>query len=381
MRFSRYLDIAPLLEKRSLFLLGPRQTGKTWWLRQSFPGVRLFNLLQSDVYQRLVSAPHQLREEILPDDKVVVIDEVQKVPELLDEIHYLIEERGINFLLTGSSARRLKAGRANLLGGRARVQNFHPLSWIELGQDFDLMKALTYGLLPSIYLSDEPRLDLHAYAGVYLKEEIAAEGVSRNIAAFSRFLEVAALNQGELINYTNIANDSQTSVSTIRAYYQVLEDTLLGFQLLPWTKSIKRKAISTSKFYFFDIGVARNLQGRHTLERASADFGNAFESYIFHELKTYTDYRHKGLLDLHFWRSKSGYEVDFILGESTAIEVKSAKNVTPKMFKGMMALNEEQLFKNKIIVTPDTVVRNTEEKIQILPYQVFLEKLWGDELL
>jgi uncharacterized protein len=211
------------------------------------------------------------------------------------------------------------------------IRHFHPLCYTELGDDLNLHKALVCELLPSMYLDENPVEALEVYAGTYLKEEVVAEGAARNIPAFSRFIEVAALHNGQFINYTNVANDSQVAVSTVRDYCQILEDTLLGKQLVAWTGSKKRKAITASKFYFFDIGVARILQAKRTLERNSPDFGEAFETYICHELRSYIDYVHAGRLDLNYWRSTSSFEVDFILGRKTAIEVKASQNVTPEM--------------------------------------------------
>jgi predicted AAA+ superfamily ATPase len=381
MEIVRFLQTADLLQKKSLFLLGPRQTGKSWWIRRQFPDLKVYNLLKVEDYTRLAHSPSLIREELRPEDRYVVIDEIQKLPQLLDEVQLLIEERGTHFLLTGSSARKLRAKGINLLGGRARIRGFHPLSWVELQQNFDLMRALSFGLLPSIYLSEEPREDLLAYAGTYLTEEIASEAATKNVPAFSRFLEIAALHQAKLINYTNISNDAQVPVTTVRAYYQILEDTLLGSQLLPWTKSIKRKAISTAKFYFFDIGVARHLQKRTVLERNSSDFGDAFETYIHHELKTYNDYCHGGLLPMSFWRSKSGMEVDFLLGDEISVEAKSGAHVTDGMLKGLRALAEEKSIKHRFVVSPDTIERRTSDGIRIVPYSVFLSELWSGALL
>jgi len=377
MQIKRFLNPSELLQSKSFFLLGPRQTGKSWCIRNQLEGAKVYNLLKSEDFTRLARSPSLLREELREGEKYVVIDEIQKLPELLDEVQFLIDERNLHFLLTGSSARKLRSKNVNLLGSRARIRNFHTLSWIELGEHFDLRRALSFGLLPSIYLSEAPREDLLSYAGTYLREEIAAEGVAKNVPAFSRFLEIAALQQAQLLNYTNVANDSQVAVSTVRAYYQILEDTLLGTQLLPWKHSTKRKAISTAKFYFFDIGLARFLQGRSVLERNTAEFGEAFESYVYHELRTYIDYTPDGLLPLTFWRSTSGMEVDFILGDQTAIEVKSSSNITNTMLKGLRALSDERAFKHKLVVSPDTIRRSTPDGIVVLPYQEFLTELWA----
>jgi uncharacterized protein len=375
---KRYLDLSALASKKSFFLLGPRQTGKSWLIRDQLKGIKTYNLLESDTFAKLSKAPHRIREELTGSDRIIVIDEVQKLPQLLDEVQLLIEEKGTRFVLTGSSARKLRTGGANLLAGRALMRHFHPLCYAELGETLNLHKALACGLLPSMYLEEDPSEALEVYAGTYLKEEVIAEGAARNIPAFGRFLEVAALYNGRLINYTNVANDSQVAVSTVRDYYQVLEDTLLGKQLLAWTGSKKRKAITASKFYFFDIGVARILQGRRTLERNSSDFGEAFETYICHELRSYIDYVHAGRADLNYWRSTSSFEVDFILGRKTAIEVKASQNVTPKMLKGLKALQEEKFARRHVCVCLEKVPRKIDG-IEILPFKLFLQALWQGE--
>jgi uncharacterized protein len=377
---QRYLDLKALSSRKSHFLLGPRQTGKSWLIREQLRGVKVYNLLENDTYARLSRAPQRIREELTDQERLIVIDEVQRLPILLDEVQLLIEEKGVRFLLTGSSARKLKSGGANLLAGRALIRRMHPLSWIELKADFDLGRALTHGLLPSMYLMDDPSEDLQVYTGTYLKEEVVAEGAARNIPAFSRFLEVAALSNGRLVNYTNVANDSQVAVSTVRDYYQILEDTLLGTQLLAWRGSRKRKAITTSKFYFFDVGVTRTLQGRSSLDRNSADFGEALETYIYHEIRTYLDYRQGAGLELSYWRSTSGFEVDFLLAARTAIEVKASQNVTAAMLKGLHALREEQYTKRHICVCLEKTPRKTDG-IEVMPLEMFLQALWEGELV
>jgi len=376
---NRYLDLKALSSRKSYFILGPRQTGKTWLIRKQLKGAKIYNLLESDTFARLSRAPERIRQELTNTDKLIVIDEVQKLPILLDEVQLLIEEKGIRFILTGSSARKLRSGGANLLAGRALFRSLHPLCYAELKDKLDLNRALTHGLLPAMYLAEDPFEDLQAYTGTYLKEEVVAEGAARNVPAFSRFLEVAALNNACLINYTNVANDSQVAPSTVRDYYQILEDTLLGTQLLAWKSSKKRKAITTSKFYFFDVGITRALQGRRALDRNSADFGEAFETYIHHELRSYIDYCQPGKLALNYWRSTSGFEVDFILGDKIAIEVKASKNISPTMLKGLKALREENRQERYICVCLENTPRKTEA-IEIMPYDLFLRALWEGEL-
>lgn len=334
---------------------------------------RYYNLLQTDVYLKLSRAPQRLCQEITDDDRIVIIDEIQKLPILLDEVHNLIKEKGIHFLLTVSSARKLRNKGINLLGGRAGTRRLRPFILKELNGDFQLLKALDTGLIPSIYFSDAPFEDLEAYAGNYLREEIAAEAIVRNVPAFSRFLTVAGLCNGKIINYMNIASDAQVPRSTVQEYFQILRDTLLGDDLPAWRKSVKRKPVSTSKFYFFDIGIARFLQGRRGLEMRSPEFGEAFKAYIHHEIKTYCDY--KGGVDLCYWRATSGFEVDFVINGKTAIEVKGKANITKKDFKGLTAIKEEKLLKNYILVNLEDTTRKDGD-ICILPWKDFIANLW-----
>jgi uncharacterized protein len=373
----RLLDLARDAAKKSLFLFGPRQTGKTSLVQNTLGDVRVFSLLDSDLFLTLSRRPATLRELIRPADRLVVIDEIQKLPELLDEVHLLIESRRLRFVLTGSSARKLRRGGVNLLGGRARSRVLHPFVCRELGTAFDLRRALDTGLLPPIYLSDEPADDLGAYAGDYLRQEVAAEGLTRSVPAFSRFLEVAALCNGQLLNYSAIASDAQVPVSTVREYFQILEDTLIAQRLPPWKASRTRKPIVTPKLYFFDIGVARHLQQRRGLRVGSPEFGDAFEAYVHHELRTYVDYRGAG--ELCYWRSKSGFEVDFVLDGRTAIEVKGKAPVGQRDLRGLNALREEGLLERYLVVSLERLPR-THEGIEILPWQLFLDRLWAGGL-
>ncbi len=377
MDIPRQLDLRPLLEKKSHFLFGPRQTGKTYLVRRLFPDCRYYDLLQTDTYLKLSRAPHRLREEITERDRIVIIDEIQKLPILLDEVHGLIETKGVHFLLTGSSARKLRRGGINLLGGRARVKLLHPFIARELGEHFDLNRALEVGLIPSIYLSEDPAADLEAYVGAYLQEEVAAEAAVRNIPAFSRFLTVAGLCNGQIINYAKIANDAQVARSTVQEYFHILKDTLIGVELPAWRRSVKRKPFSTSKFFFADIGVARFLQQRRTLLPGAPEYGEAFEAYLHHELRAYCDY-HSGAA-LHFWRAKSGYEVDFILGDAAAIEVKAKAHVSDRDLLGLRALKEEGLLRHYLLVCLEDAPLLKDDGILVLPWRHFLDRLWQGE--
>jgi uncharacterized protein len=373
MYIPRKIDILHILKKKSLFLFGPRQTGKTSLIAKQLGGFRVYDLLDSDVYLTLSREPKRLEQELTSREKIIIIDEIQKLPFLLDEVHRVIEKYKVHFLLTGSSARKLRRGGVNLLGGRAYSRHLHPLTYPELNKRFNLLTALNRGLIPSIYFSDSAQEDLKAYANIYLKEEIAAEGLTRNIPAFSRFLQVAALCNGTLINYTNIANDAQVPSSTVQEYFQILRDTLIGFDVLAWKKSKKRKPLSTSKFYFFDVGVVGYLQNRLGVQKRSPEFGDAFETYIAHELKAFLDYNNLG--ELYYWRSKSGYEVDFIVNDAIAIEVKAKKNISPRDLRGLAALKEEKKLFYYIVVSLEERARFING-MQILPWEEFLKQLW-----
>lgn len=370
---ARILDLPTLLEKKSHFLLGPRQTGKTFLIRHALQGARVYDLLDSSIYLTLSHRPERIAQELTPQDRVVVIDEIQRLPALLNEVHRLIEERGIRFLLTGSSARKLRRGGVNLLGGRARTIHLHPLTYRELGRRFDLVRAVERGLLPSIYFSDDPRADLHAYAGTYLQQEIVAEGLTRNVPAFSRFLRVAAQCNGTIVNFTNVANDAQVARTTVYEYFEILQDTLLLHELPAWRKSKKRKPVASSKYYFFDVGVVAALQGRE-YRPGTPEFGEAFETYILHELLSYRDYVSGE--PLSYWRSTSGFEVDVIIGDHTAVELKAKEHLSPQDLKPVLALAEEQNLKRYLCVSLEPRPR-TIGQVTALPFREFLEQLWS----
>jgi predicted AAA+ superfamily ATPase len=369
---ERSVDLNALLVKKSHFLLGPRQTGKTFLIRHKLEHARVYDLLDSEIYLTLSRHPGRISEELQPDDRIVVIDEIQRLPELLNEVHRLIEARGIRFLLTGSSARKLRRGGINLLGGRARTKYLHPLTYKELNRRFDLFQAIERGLIPSIYFSHEPRADLQAYAGSYLQQEIHAEGTTRNIPAFSRFLHVAALCNATIVNFTNVANDAQVARTTVYEYFEILKDTLLLYELPAWRKSKKRKPLASSKYYFFDIGVVSVLQGRE-FKVGTPEFGEAFETYLMHELTCFSDYISGQRL--RYWRSTSGFEVDFIIGDHTAVEVKAKKNISANDIKPLRMLAEEGVLKRYVCVSMEPRRRKVGN-IEILPYEEFLDRLW-----
>jgi predicted AAA+ superfamily ATPase len=372
---ERILNLPPLLDKKSHFLFGPRQTGKTSLIHHTMKDVRVYDLLDTSIFLALSRDPGRIAQELTPQDRLIVIDEIQRLPELLNEVHRLIEGRRIRFLMTGSSARKIRRGGINLLGGRARTKHLHPLTRRELGERFDLTRALQRGLLPSIYFSDDPSADLESYTGLYLQQEIVAEGAIRNIPAFSRFLRIAALCNGTIVNFTKVSNDAQVARTTVYEYFEILKDTLILHELPAWRKSKKRKPLASSKYYFFDVGVAATLQGR-ALRPGTPEYGEGFETYLFHELMCYRDYIWRE--PLSYWRSSSGFEVDFIIGDHTAVEVKAKENISPHDIKTLQALAEEKILNRYLCVSLEPRMRRIGV-VTILPYKEFLDKLWNGD--
>jgi predicted AAA+ superfamily ATPase len=369
-----------LPQKRSAFLWGPRKTGKTTLLRQQFPQAYFVDLLDYDLFLTLTQRPTRLRQILqAQSSKTVVIDEVQKIPHLMDEIHWLMENKGYQFIMSGSSARKFRRGHVNLLGGRAWRFELYPLVTKEL-PGFDLHKALVSGLLPSHYLSPDSQRDLKAYVHDYLKEEIQAEALTRNLPAFSRFLQTASAANGMLLNYSNAARESGVSVKTIREYYHILEDTLIGRLLLPWNKAKKRRLIETAKFFFFDTGIVSVLLGRGSLSPGTPEYGRAFEHFILQECWAYSHYSRLDF-PITFWRTASGAEVDIILGNAdVAVEVKSSENATENT-KGLHLFCEEHRCGKSLIVSRDPVARRLPSGVTVLPWQTFCEMLWGGEIV
>jgi predicted AAA+ superfamily ATPase len=382
--YQRKLNLLNLVKKKSFFLLGPRATGKSYLIKETLgQDMVLFNLLRSNLYLKLSSAPWELEAMIdaqleQQDAKFIVIDEIQKIPSLLDEVHRLIEDRKMRFLLTGSSARKLKRGHANLLAGRAWIAHLYPLSFSEIPQ-FNLDRYLRYGGLPAIYPSHEPQEELNAYVHTYLYEEIQAEGLVRNLPQFSRFLNVAALANGQMLNFAQIASDSGVAASTVREYYAILEDTLIGFMLTPWTKSQKRKAISTAKFYLFDLGVCHTLAQTQTLDRNSDLYGRSFEHLIALELNAYLSYNRLDI-PLQYWRSTHQHEVDFIVGDQIAIEVKASKKISERDIKNLKILKEENVFSSFYLISHD-VNEMKIDNIYCIHWQHFLDLLWSGQII
>ena len=369
---------------QSAFLWGARKTGKSTLLARQFPHSLRFDLLDTRLLLELTRAPWTLAERIRAFGRYsrelpIVIDEVQKVPAILDEVHRLIENEGLGFVLCGSSARKLKRGRANLLGGRAWRFALHPLTWPEV-PDFDLLRAMNRGLIPQHYDSAHHRRALAGYVDDYLKEEVFEEGLTRNAPAFSRFFEALAFCHGELLNYSNVARDCGVSSKTVKEYFQILVDTLLGVLVEPFSRRRSRAVITRApRFYLFDVGVASHMVGRRVERAAGADFGRALEHFVLMELLAYRSYGEHDF-PLRFWRTKSGLECDFVLGREgeVAIEVKGGAGVGRRELRGLRAFAEEHRPRQAIVVCNESAPRRTDDGILILPWERFLERLWGD---
>lgn len=389
--FSRILKIH-VPKKQSLFLWGARQTGKSSYLAAHYPDSLRYDLLDTELFLRYMREPYLFRQDLLSQSKEklllpIIIDEIQKVPELLNEVHRMIENEKLSFILCGSSARKLKTQSTNLLGGRAWVYHFYPLVFREIPH-FDLLKALQQGLLPKHYLSSSEFIEenLKAYVNVYLTDEIQHEGLVRNLAGFSAFLEMVGLCNGEILNMSNIARDCHIDRSTVQGYFQILVDTMLGYFIYPYHKKIKRDVlVAVPKFYLFDVGVA-NYLGKKIVSALKGDAaGKSIEHYILMELIAYRDLNKKRF-DIQYWRTKTGLEVDFILEKGkVAIEVKISKQVHQQDLKGLIAFCEEHRNTKAYVVSQDTASRklemNDKFNILILPWKNFLEKLWANEII
>jgi predicted AAA+ superfamily ATPase len=370
---------------QSAFLWGARKTGKSTLLREAFPESIVYDFLKSDLVIELLKRPSLLREQLearpaADRARPVILDEVQKVPMLLDEVQWLIENRGWQFILCGSSARKLKRGRAYLLGGRAWRYELFPLISAELPH-LNLLQALNRGLIPSHYLSEHYRKALGAYVTDYLKEEVFDEGLARNLPAFSRFFEAMGYSHGELTNYANIARDCGVDAKTVKEYYQILCDTLLGRLVPPYKRRQERQVIGRApKFYLFDVGVAGAIAKRAVPEERGEAFGRAFEHFIFMELAAHTSYS-----DLHygicFWRTKSGLEVDFVLGAGeVAVEVKGTSRVDSRDLRPISAFAGEHKCRLAVVVCNEANER-VVEGIRIVPWRQFLAALWAGEIM
>ena len=381
---KRILNIK-LPEKQSAFLWGPRKTGKTTYLETKFADSLVYDFLKTDLLIEFSKNPSLLREQLLAKDENVlklpiILDEVQKVPQILDEVHWLIENKGLQFILCGSSARKLKRGQANLLGGRAWRYEMFPFVTPEI-ENFNLLRGLSHGMVPLHYLQDNPIKSLKAYVQDYLKEEVFDEGLTRNIPAFSRFFDAMAYSHGELINYSNIARECAVDSKTVREYYQILVDTLLGALVVPFKKRQNRQVISKApKFYLFDVGVAGVITKRHLEEERGEQFGKAFEHFIYMEIAAYRSYKELDFR-INFWRTKSGLEVDFILGEGeVAVEVKGSSRIEKRDLKSLIEFTTEHSPKKAIIVCNEKEERLCG-KIRVMPWRNFLTNLWQGKII
>lgn len=377
--YKRICKISNNLEE-SIFLFGARQTGKSTILREEFSQSIYIDLLDTNIKSRFSRRPSLLYEMLSdkPEHTLVIIDEIPEVPELLNEVHRLISEKKHIFILCGSSARKLKRKGYNTLGGRAFPMYLFPLVSTEI-PDFDINHAINYGMLPPHYLAKNPKRRLSAYIDVYLKEEIKEEALVRNLNAFQRFLEVAALTNGEIVNYNNIAQDCGISTNTIINYFDILEDTLIGYRIPAFSKVQKRRLVQAPRFYYFDVGIANHLLHRNELVRGTAEYGHAFEHLIIQELKAWLSYTESDE-QLTYWRTYTGLEVDAIIGEARlAIEIKSVEEVLPRHLKGLKAFTEDYPQSRTIIVSFDPFNRKIDS-IECIYVFDFFRMLWTGDI-
>ncbi len=384
MYFKRFLKL-DLHDTQAAIILGPRKTGKSSLLKKQFPSAIFYDLLKTDLRTELTLRPEKLRHKILKDKpKIVVLDEIQKCPELLDEIHWCLENTTTKFILCGSSARKLKTVASGVLGGRAKRYDFFPLTSEEIESEFSkdpLSRILNQGLIPQHFNADHPDRLLRTYVLDYLEEEIRQEAVVKNLPVFSRFLETAGLMNGELLNFENVAREAGASANTIKGYYQILVDTLFGFFLTPWEKSQTRRLIETRKFYLFDCGVVRALKEFQKIELRTSEAGRAFETFLINEIRAYQSY-HENYESLFFWRTSNGLEVDLVVGRnaSVAFEFKCADQIRSKDLAGLRAFNEENKPRCKLVVYNGPEQYETEDGITILPWRTFCQQLWHSKI-
>lgn len=373
---ERILQIKKELDS-SIFLFGARQTGKSTVLQQQFPNSIYIDLLDSTLRERFSRRPALLYEMLQDKEEgtLVIIDEIPEVPELLNEAHRLIVKQGLVFILCGSSARKLKRKGKNTLGGRAFPVYFYPFVSAEI-PEFDIDRAVNYGMIPPHYLAKNPSRLLAAYIEVYLKEEVKEEALVRNLKAFQRFLEVAALTDGEMVNNNDIATDCGVSATTVSAYFDILEDTLIGYRIPAFQKVMKRRLVQAPHFYYFDVGVANHLLHRKELVRGTPEYGHAFEHLVIQELYAWLHYTHSEE-ELSYWRTYTGLEVDAVIGDArAAIEIKSVEEVMPKHLKGLKAFGEEHPQSRKIIVSLDRINRRIGDT-ECMYVLDFFKTLWS----
>lgn len=377
--YKRIFDIENRIDE-GMFLFGARQVGKSTLLRERFPDAVYYDLLITNVRKSFKRNPDSFREALLdkPAGTLVIVDEIQKVPELLDSVHWLMVNKGLWFVLSGSSSRKLKRSGANTLGGRAIPRTLFPLVWKEV-PDFQIDKAVQNGMIPRHYLVDDATDRLEAYVEVYLREEIRDEAAVQDVEAFEQFMEAAAISDGEIINYSNIASDCGVAAKTVKTYYQILKDTLMGYEIPAYTKVVKRKVVQAPKFYYFDVGLANYLMGRHHLKRGSDDYGHAFEHLVMQEIIAYRGY-HRRHEKISYWHTYNHQEVDVIIGDAkVAIEIKSGEEVKTRHKAGLKAFKEEHPDCRLILVSLDPITRPSGD-IELIYVTDFFKMLWNGKI-
>lgn len=377
--YKRVFNIEEQLDE-AMFLFGARQVGKSTLLNERFPHAIYYDLLKSNVKRRLKRNPETFREALAskPAGTLVVVDEIQKVPDLLDEVHWLMVNKGLHFILSGSSARKLRRSGANTLGGRAEPRTLFPLVWPEV-DDFEIDRAVQNGMIPRHYMIADATDRLEGYIDVYLKEEIQEEALVQDIDVFSRFMEVAAISDGEMINYENIASDCGIAAKTVKAYFQILKDTLIGYEIPAYRKVIKRRLVQAPRFYYFDVGLTNYLLGRNSLKRGTTDYGHAFEHYVIQEIIAYRGYS-RSRETISYWHTYTNIEVDVVIGDAkVAIEIKSCEEVKTKHKSGLKAFKEEHPETRLILVSLDPITRISDDK-ELIFVTDFLKMLWNGEI-
>lgn len=378
--YHRIFDVENRLDE-AMFLFGARQTGKSTLLKERFPKAIYIDLLKSDVRNRFKQHPEEFRESLLryPPETLVIVDEIQKVPDLLDEVHWLMVEKGLWFILSGSSARKIKKSGANNLGGRAIPETLFPLVSAEI-PDFDIERAIQNGMIPRHYMVANARNRMRAYIDLYVKEEIIEEALVQNVDEFIRFMEVAAIMDGEILNYENVASDCGVSANTVKAYYKILVDTLLGFEVPAYRKVIKRKLYKSPRFYYFDIGIANHLTKRYQLAPKTPEYGHAFEHLIIQEIVAYLAYTNSDE-ELTYWHTYENIEVDAIIGDArVAIEIKSTDHVDHGDKKGIMEFAKEHPNAKQILVSRDRISRRSGN-VDLYYVTDFFKALWAGEII
>lgn len=378
--YRRIFDIENRLDE-AMFLFGGRQTGKSTLLKERFPKAVYIDLLKSDVRNRFKQHPEEFRESLLryPPETLVIVDEIQKVPELLDEVHWLMVEKGLWFILSGSSARKIKKSGANNLGGRAIPETLFPLVSAEI-PDFDLERAVQNGMIPRHYAVANARNRMRSYIDLYLKEEIIEEALVQNADEFVRFMEVAAIMDGEILNYENVASDCEVSANTVKAYYKILVDTLLGFEVPAYRKVIKRKLYKAPRFYYFDVGIANHLTKRYHLAPRTPEYGHAFEHLIMQEIAAYLGYTNSDE-ELTYWHTYENLEVDAVIGDArVAIEIKSKEHIDHDDKKGVTEFAKEHPDTRQIIVSRDRISRRSGD-VDLYYVTDFFKALWAGEII